>query len=91
MHLAIGDFHNWTEAMMFLGLPEIANDPELIPNYGRHGRDLRHVVDALGDVLPKMDRWEIFHVACKAALCSRCRTKYARPIHKMRRLLNESF
>ncbi len=61
MHLAIGDFHNWTEAMMFLGLPDIANDPELIPSYGRHGRDLRHVVDALGDVLPKMDRWEIFH------------------------------
>ena len=61
MHLAIGDFHNWTEAMLFLGLPEIANDPSLISDYGRHGRDLGGVVRALGEVLPSLDRWKVFH------------------------------
>ena len=60
MHLAIGDFHNWTEALTFLGLPEIANDPELIPGYGRHGRNLKPVIDALGEKLPDLDRWDVF-------------------------------
>ena len=61
VHLAIGDFHNWTEAMSFLGLPELGKDPELIVDYGRHGRDLREVVEKLGDVLPDIDRWTAFH------------------------------
>ena len=60
MHLAIGDFHNWTEAMNLLGLPDIAEDPVLMPDYGRHGRDLRGVVAALGESLPNMDRWDVF-------------------------------
>jgi crotonobetainyl-CoA:carnitine CoA-transferase CaiB-like acyl-CoA transferase len=60
IHLAIGDFHNWTEAMEALGLPEIGRDPILIPDLGRHGRDLKGVVTALGQALPKLDRWQVF-------------------------------
>lgn len=61
MHLAIGDFHNWTAAMAVLGLPEIGADPELIPDIGRHGRNLKPVIAAIGDALPKLDRWSVFH------------------------------
>ena len=61
VHLAIGDFHNWKEAMSFLGLPEIGNDSELVVDYGRHGRDLSAVIEKLGDVLPNIDRWTAFH------------------------------
>jgi crotonobetainyl-CoA:carnitine CoA-transferase CaiB-like acyl-CoA transferase len=61
MHLAIGDFHNWTEAMNSLGLPEIGRDAELIPDMGRHGRNLKPVVKALAEALPELDRWQVFH------------------------------
>ena len=50
VHLAIGDFHNWKEAMSFLGLPEIGNDSELVVDYGRHGRDLGAVIEKLGGI-----------------------------------------
>ena len=60
MHLAIGDFHNWTEAMDFLGLPEIARQPDLISDSGRHGRDLRGVFQGVAETLPNMNRWEVF-------------------------------
>jgi crotonobetainyl-CoA:carnitine CoA-transferase CaiB-like acyl-CoA transferase len=60
MHLAIGDFHNWTQAMDALGLPEVGRDPALIPDVGRHGRDLQGVVTALGSTLPNIDRWQVF-------------------------------
>lgn len=61
MHLAVGDFHNWTEAMDSLGLPELGRDPELIPDLGRHGRNLKPVMKALAEALPKHDRWQVFH------------------------------
>ena len=60
MHLAIGDFHHWTEAMDILGLPDIARQPELIPDLGRHGQDLQPVFSAVAETLPKMDRWDVF-------------------------------
>ena len=60
MHLAIGDFHHWTEAMDVLGLPDIARQPELIPDLGRHGQDLQPVFSAVAGTLPKMDRWDVF-------------------------------
>ncbi len=61
MHLAIADFHNWTEAMNALGQPEIGRQEDLIPDMGRHGRDLKPVVAALGETMPGLDRWETFH------------------------------
>ena len=61
MHLAIADFHNWTQAMDALGLPDIGRRQDLIPDMGRHGRDLREVVTKLGETLPGLDRWQVFH------------------------------
>ena len=61
MHLSIGDFHHWTEAMQALGLPEIGQDPVLIPDLGRHGQNLKPVVEALSHTLPQLDRWQVFH------------------------------
>ncbi len=60
MHLAIGDFHHWTEAMDILGLPDIGRQPELIPDFGRHGQNLLPVFAAVAETLPKMDRWNVF-------------------------------
>ena len=61
MHLAIGDFHHWTEAMNVLGLPDIGRQAHLIPDFGRHGQDLRPVFSAVAQTLPKMKRWDIFY------------------------------
>ncbi len=61
MHLAIADFHNWTKAMDALGLPEFGRDPSLVPDVGRHGRNLGGVVTALGSTLPRIDRWQVFN------------------------------
>ena len=60
MHLAIGDFHHWTEAKDILGLPDIGRQPELIPDFGRHGQNLLPVFAAVAETLPKMDRWDVF-------------------------------
>ena len=65
MHLAIGDFHNWTAAMDAVGLPEFGRQDDLIPDMGRHGRNLGPVVEALGNTLPSLDRWEVFHTLAR--------------------------
>ncbi|HAK51762.1 MAG TPA: hypothetical protein DCM54_07655, partial [Gammaproteobacteria bacterium] len=61
INFGIGDFHNWTEAMTVLGVSEIGEIEELIPDIGRHAKDLRFINQAIADSLPKLERWPVFH------------------------------
>ena len=61
MNFGIGDFHNWTASMEVLGLPELGQVPELIPDLGRHSQDLVPVVAGIARTLPALKRWEVFH------------------------------
>lgn len=60
MHFAISDFHNWTEALDTLGLPELARRENLIPDLGRHSQDLAEVATAMVDSLKPLKRWPVF-------------------------------
>lgn len=60
MHFAISDFHNWTEAMEALGLPELARREDLIPDLGRHSQDLTEVAVAMVESLKRLNRWSVF-------------------------------
>ena len=61
VNFGFGDWHNWTECMHLLDLPEFADDPELIPDIGRHGKDMMGVVAGAARTVPALDRWELFH------------------------------
>ncbi len=65
MHFAIADFHNWTEAMEILQLPEFAAREELIPDVGRHSKDLAGVAAEMGRSLASLERWPTFHALAK--------------------------
>ena len=61
INFGIGDFRNWTEAMTALGLPEIGEIEELIPDIGRHSKDLRFINQAIADSMTNLERWPVFH------------------------------
>ncbi len=61
MNFGIADFHNWGEAMSVVGLPELAEREELIPDIGRHSQDLREVGAGMARSLPSLERWPVFH------------------------------
>ena len=61
MNFGIADFHNWSEAMHTVGLPELADRKELVPDIGRHSKDLREVALGMAESLPKLERWPVFH------------------------------
>lgn len=65
MNLGLADFHNWQEAMNVCNLPVLGARPDLIPDIGRHSQDMRDVVWALADSLPKLKRWDVFHKLAK--------------------------
>ena len=65
MNLGLADFHNWQEAMNVCNLPEIGAREDLIPDIGRHSRDMRDAVWGLADTLPKLKRWDVFHALAK--------------------------
>ncbi len=56
-----GDFHNWTEAMDVLGVPELGREPHLIPDVGRHAQDLAPVVAGVAHSVASLERWPVFH------------------------------
>mgnify|MGYP003311084860 FL=1 len=56
-----GDWAFWEEAMNFLDLPELANDPEFVPVLGRNQKDTRPVRDGLEKASATRDKWELFH------------------------------
>lgn len=61
MNFGLADFHNWTDAMNILGLPELATRPELIPDIGRHSQNLHEVATGLTRSLKRLKRWDVFH------------------------------
>ncbi len=65
MNFGIADFRNWGPAMKALELPEFADVEELIPDLGRHSKDLREVVFGMARTLPNLDRWDVFHSLAK--------------------------
>ena len=60
MHFAIADFHHWPEAMAALGLPDLGVRADLIPDLGRHSKDLTDVGAGLAKSLPNLKRWPVF-------------------------------
>ena len=61
MNFGLADFHNWTEAMDAMNLPELGRRPELIPDIGRHSQPMKDVVVGMAHTLPKIERWPLFH------------------------------
>ena len=61
MNFGLADFHNWTEAMDAMKLPELGRRPELIPDIGRHSQPMRDVVVGMAHTLPTIKRWPLFH------------------------------
>ncbi len=59
--LAVAYFRHWPEAMVALGLPELADRQDLLSDASRHTRDLSDVVAAIVEKLPNLDRWSVFH------------------------------
>ena len=61
INFGYGDWAFWEEAMNFLGLPELAKDPEFVPVLGRNQKDTRPVRDGLEKASATRDKWELFH------------------------------
>ena len=61
INFGFGDFHNWAAAMAVLGLPELGEREDLIPDEGRHSKDLSAVVAGTAQTLANMERWPVFH------------------------------
>ena len=60
INLGLGDWHNWPEAMRVLNLPELAGREDLIPDLGRHGKDMTAVVAGAARELVHLERWSVF-------------------------------
>ena len=56
-----GDWQQWTAAMRFLGLDELAEDERFVSAWGRHQQDTREVRDCLAAVSAGRGKWELFH------------------------------
>jgi len=66
INFGLGDFRNWTESMRVLGVEEYADNPELIPDIGRHGNpQLAEVVAAVAQTVPSKNRKDLFLALCK--------------------------
>lgn len=65
MNFGFGDFRNWTRAMEVLQLPELATEPHLVPDIGRHSQDLLPVVAGVARTLPSLERWPVFHALAR--------------------------
>lgn len=61
INFGYGDWQQWSSALHFLGLPEIADDPQFVSAFGRHQKDTRPVRDGLANSVAERDKWEIFH------------------------------
>ena len=61
INFGYGDWGEWTSAFHFLGLPEIAEDQDLVSRFGRYQKDLRPVRDGLQKAMAERDKWDVFH------------------------------
>ena len=65
MNLGFGDWARWGDAMRFLGLDELADDPTYAPVLGRNTQDPKPIRDALARAAAGRDKWELFHGLAK--------------------------
>jgi len=72
INFGFGDWHNWPEAMRLLGLPELADDPALVPDLGRHHQDLSAVIAAAARSVSEKGRWPLFHGLSELRCISGC-------------------
>ena len=56
-----GDWQQWTSAMRFLGLDELAEDERFVSAWGRHQQDTRSVRTGLATASATRSKWELFH------------------------------
>ncbi len=61
LNFGFGDFHNWSEAMHLFNLPDLAEREDLLPDIGRHSKDLTAVVAGVAREVATMERWPLFH------------------------------
>ena len=61
MNFGFGDWARWAEAMRFLGLDELAEDPTYAPVLGRNTQDPAPIRAALAGAAAERDKWELFH------------------------------
>ena len=61
LNFGFGDWARWAEAMRFLRLEELAEDPVYAPLSGRNTKDPKPVRDALARAAAKRGKWELFH------------------------------
>ena len=60
-----GDWQQWTNAMRFLGLDDLALDERFVNAWGRHQQDTRPVRDGLAESSAVRGKWDLFHGLAK--------------------------
>ena len=60
-----GDWQQWQNALHFLDLPELAEDPEYISAWGRHQKNKIPVVEGLEKSALTRNKWDVFHGLAK--------------------------
>ena len=60
-----GDWQQWTPAMRFLGLDELALDERFVSAWGRHQQDTRPVRDGLAKISAERPKWDLLHGLAK--------------------------
>jgi crotonobetainyl-CoA:carnitine CoA-transferase CaiB-like acyl-CoA transferase len=65
LNLGFGDWAQWTNALNFLDLPDLAVDPVFEPVLGRYTQELDPVKEQLGIATLKLDKWHMFHNLAK--------------------------
>ena len=60
-----GDWQQWQNALHFLNLPELAEDPEYISAWGRHQKNKIPVIEGLEKSALTRNKWDVFHGLAK--------------------------
>lgn len=60
-----GDWQQWTNAMRFLGLDDLALDERFVSAWGRHQQDTRPVRNGLAESSAVRGKWDLFHGLAK--------------------------
>ena len=60
-----GDWQQWQNALHFLDLPELAEDPEYISAWGRHQKNKIPVIEGLEKSALTRNKWDVFHGLAK--------------------------
>ena len=80
MNFGVGDWARYADAMHFLGLPDLADDPEYAPLLGRHGTDQTRLRSRLAEAITDRPCDELLH----GLLDMRCITGVMRDMPALR-------